>query len=236
MKNSIVAIHQPNFFPWLGYFNKIIKSDKFIFLDDVQFPKKGGTWSNRVKILNQGNSQWLSVPVERNYSGTRKVNEMYFSKSENWRVRVIKSIWGSYRKAPYFDKLINDIEILINNPENNLSNYNMNAIIKICKLLKIDTQKIHLSSDYSTTDVATKRLIDLTKKVGGNVYMCGGGAEEYQDDKIFLNAGVTLQYQNFQQHAYSQYKKKEFVTGLSILDAAMNLGWDGVKKLLINSN
>ena len=234
MKNSIVSIHQPNFFPWLGYFDKIIKSDKFIFLDDVQFPKKGGTWSNRVKILNQGTSLWLSVPVERNYSGTKKINEISFSNSENWRVRVIKSIWGSYSKAPYFKKTINDLEILINNSENNLSNYNMNVIIEICKLLKIDTQKIHLSSKYPTNEVATQRLIELTKKVNGNTYMCGGGAEGYQEDELFLNAGINLQYQNFQQQSYEQIKIKEFISGLSIIDAAMNIGWDGVRSLLKN--
>ena len=76
---KVVAIHQPNFFPWLGYFDKIRRSDIFILLDDVQFSKTGGVWSNRVKVLINGEGRWLTAPVERNFHGTRNVNQMFFS-------------------------------------------------------------------------------------------------------------------------------------------------------------
>ena len=76
--NRVVAIHQPNFFPWLGYFDKIARSDVFIFLDDVQFPKTGGVWSNRVKILIGGEARWSTAPIDRSFTGTRKICEMHF--------------------------------------------------------------------------------------------------------------------------------------------------------------
>ena len=236
MGNKVISIHQPNFFPWLGYFDKIIKSDIFIFLDDVQFPKTGGTWSNRVMILNQGVSQWLTVPIERNYSGTKIVNEIFFSAKENWRDRIVKSIRGAYRKAPFFNEVINDVEILINNPVDNLSDYNKNTILEICRLLKIDISNIKSSSDYPTSTVATERLIELTQGMEGNVYLCGGGASGYQEDEMFLNAGVLLQYQNFQQSEYKQLNNDDFIGGLSIIDAAMNIGWNGVYDFLMKTN
>ena len=236
MGNKVISIHQPNFFPWLGYFDKIIKSDIFIFLDDVQFPKTGGTWSNRVMILNQGVSQWLTVPIERNYSGTKIVNEIFFSAKENWRDRIVKSIRGDYRKAPFFNEVINDVEILINNPVDNLSDYNKNTILEICRLLKIDISNIKSSSDYPTSTVATERLIELTQGMEGNVYLCGGGASGYQEDEMFLNAGVLLQYQNFQQSEYKQLNNDDFIGGLSIIDAAMNIGWNGVYDFLMKTN
>lgn len=235
MGNKIISIHQPNFFPWLGYFDKIIRSDIFIFLDDVQFPKTGGTWSNRVMVLNQGVSQWLTVPIERNYTGTKNVNEIYFSSKENWRDRVVKSVRGSYRKAPFFNEVINDIEILINNPVGNLSDYNKNTILEICKLLKIDISQIKSSSDYPTSAVATERLIELTHRMEGNVYMCGGGASGYQEDEMFLNAGVTLQYQNFTSKEYKQLNTNTFVNGLTIIDALMNCGYEGTRNILIKA-
>lgn len=68
---TVVGIHQPNFFPWLGYFNKIAKSNKFVFLDNVDFPKTGaGNLVNRVKILNNGNEKWLTMSINKVKSNT----------------------------------------------------------------------------------------------------------------------------------------------------------------------
>jgi len=95
--NHTVAIHQPNFFPWLGYFDKIIRSNVFVFLDEVQFPKKGGSWSNRVKMLIAGEAKWVTASIERNYSGLRNINEMNFQ-ADNWRVKMLKSLRTNYNK------------------------------------------------------------------------------------------------------------------------------------------
>ena len=75
----LVAIHQPNFFPWLGYFDKIRRADFFILLDDVQYPKTGaGSWSNRVKVMINGEGRWLTAPVDRSFHGTRKTGAPRF--------------------------------------------------------------------------------------------------------------------------------------------------------------
>ena len=80
-----VAIHQPNFFPWLGYFDKIFKSDYFVFLDNVQFQKTGGNWGNRVPILISNHKNWITVPINRNFSGLKKINEIKIKNDINWR-------------------------------------------------------------------------------------------------------------------------------------------------------
>ena len=72
----IVAIHQPNFFPWLGFFDKIARADVFCLLDNVQFPKTGGTWINRVQLWINGKAAWATAPVDRSYSGVRRIREM----------------------------------------------------------------------------------------------------------------------------------------------------------------
>jgi hypothetical protein len=102
IKQKIISIHQPNFFPWLGYFDKIAKADVFIFLDDVQFPKTGGVWTNRVKFIVSGEPNWITAPIDRNYSGTRNINEMQFLPNNSWRDKTRKSIENSYRKHPYY--------------------------------------------------------------------------------------------------------------------------------------
>ena len=96
----ICAIHQPNFSPWLGYFDKIKRCDKFVVLDDVQYQKKGGTWSNRVAINIHGQSKWITAPINRP-SGLWNINETTFQ-SNNWRDKIIKTLQANYSKAPFF--------------------------------------------------------------------------------------------------------------------------------------
>ena len=83
----IVAIHQPNFFPWLGYFDKIARANVFVILDSVQFPKKQGNWMNRVRVLVHGKPHWLTVPVDRTFHGVRSVREMQIASDSPWRDR-----------------------------------------------------------------------------------------------------------------------------------------------------
>lgn len=98
----VVAIHQPNFFPWLGYFAKIARSDYFVLFDDIQFPKTGGSWSNRVKLLVSGEARWVTAAIDRNYHGTRTIREMSFLAANPWREKTLKSIEANYRRHPYY--------------------------------------------------------------------------------------------------------------------------------------
>ena len=86
---GLVAIHQPNFLPWLGYFDKLARADVFVLLDDAQFPKKGGTWVNRARLLVSGRPDWVTVPVDRSYHGTRTIIEMQIDDARPWRRKLI---------------------------------------------------------------------------------------------------------------------------------------------------
>ena len=158
-KDRIVGIHQPNFFPWLGYFNKIFKSDFFVILDDVQFPKKGGSWSNRVKIIISGQSNWLTAPIVRNYTGVKKINEMEFNNFEQWKKKISKTIEINYKKAPFYFEVEEFIMNLILNDENNIAKYNLKSIFDICKILDIDYEKIMLSSNIPYKGTSNDLLV-----------------------------------------------------------------------------
>jgi len=229
---DLVAIHQPNFFPWLGYFDKIRRADVFILLDDVQYQKTGGTWTNRVKVLINGEGRWLTAPVDRGFHGTRAINEMAFSDKEGWRDKVVKTIFTAYRRAPHFDEAMPVLEPLIRNPVDNVAEYNILAIETLATALGLPRGRLVRSSSLPTESAATQRLIDLTKRVGGWSYLCGGGAGGYQEDAAFSGAGLSLTYQDFAPTPYPQHGAGVFVPGLSIIDAAMNLGWSGVAGLL----
>jgi len=231
---TVVAIHQPNFFPWLGYFNKIARSDVFILLDNVQFPKTGGTWCNRVKLAVAAEARWVTAPIERSYHGVRKINDMEFNAHLPWREKIVKTLEANYRKAPFFEEVFPFIEKAISNPENNLARYNISFISSLVELLDMNVSKLILGSSLSIDGQATDLLIGMTKAVGGSVYMCGGGAEGYQEDEDFAANGLSLMYQNFMHPVYPQCNTNIFVHGLSIIDALMNYGFEQTK-LLINT-
>lgn len=231
----IVAIHQPNFFPWLGFFDKIARADRFVLLDDVQFPRTGaGSWGNRVKCLIAAEARWVTAPLDRSGTGSSTLyNQMRLQLGQEWRERIVRTLEQSYRKAPHASEAMQLLQPLIVQPEDLLFQYNLHAIRCIADAVGLDTSKLVLSSSYAVEAAGTDRLIQLTSSAGGSVYLSGGGASGYQDDELFAGAGLMLQYQNFEHPTYSQANNPgEFIPGLSVIDTLMNLGISGTAKLL----
>lgn len=228
---KIVAIHQPNFFPWLGYFEKIVKSDLFVFLDDVQFQQKGSCWGNRVKLLISGDPKWISVPIIRK-SSLPKYNEIVFDEKQPWRLKMKKTLAANYPKTPFYSEVSELIEDILNQKTDNLTEFNIYAIKSILRFLDYGSMELIKSSELGITSTSTQLLIDIVKNVDGNSYLAGGGAQGYQEDELFKEQGVELIYQNYQHPRYQQ-NSNEFVPGLSIVDALMNLGKDEVRSLLV---
>lgn len=231
-----ISIHQPNFFPWLGFFDKINRSDFFIILDDVQIPKTGSSWINRVKLLIAGDAKWVTAPVNRNYSDTIKINEAFFQPNNNWRQKMINTIQINYKKAKYFSSVYPFFESLILNTEENIALYNSHVIKQIASHLDISGEKILYSSHINHTGTSNDLLISLVQSINGKVYICGGGADGYQEPAMFEAAGIQLEYQQFKHPVYTQVGTDNFFPGLSTIDAVMNHGWLEVKKLLTQYN
>jgi hypothetical protein len=203
-------------------------------MDNVQFPKTGGTWTNRVKLLINGSAAWVTLPVVRNYSGTRMISEMQINNTTNWREKLIKTLQINYGRAPHYRSTIPVIEALVYNPTDSVADFNMAAIRSLCELLSIDTSKLVRGCELDAEDCATDLLISMTKGVGGTAYMCGGGADGYQEDEKFSTAGIGLMYQKFIHPVYRQAGSDVFVPGLSLLDALFSCGRDEVIALLEN--
>lgn len=232
--SKIVAIHQPNFFPWLGYFDKIVRSDAFIALDNVQFPKTGGTWTNRVKLLIGNQAAWCTVPIVRSYHGVQTIKDMRINNTVPWREKILKTLQASYGRAPFFGEVFPLLQDLINNPTERLAEYNFAAIQYLLTALNLEPGKLALGSNLVVEGQATELLIRITSLVGGTGYLCGGGASSYQEDHMFGDAGITLIYQNFQHPTYQQFNMREFVPGLSIIDVLMNCGLEHTRSLLVH--
>lgn len=232
MENKLVAIHQPNFLPWMGYFEKIARADVFVLLDNAQFPKTGGVWTNRVQMIVNGRPAWLTVPVVRSFHGVRAIMDIYINEQTEWREHILKTIQMNYARAPYFDRIFPLLSKIVNNPESNLAHYNVCSIRALCDVLDLDTNHLVLGSSLATAGTSTDLLISITMSVGGRSYLCGGGANGYQEDENFGRSGVELIYQDFEHPKYPQVNTQSFVSGLSIIDALMNCGEAETRKLI----
>lgn len=236
MAGRIVAIHQPNFFPWLGYFQKIAQADVFVFMDDVAYPKSGnsmGSWTNRVKLLIQQQPTWVGCRVVREH-GIQKIKDTLLDDKQPWREKIIKTIEYSYKKAPCFHEVMPWLRQMILRQEDNLAAYNIANIEEVTARLGLKAMFAR-QSDLKTTQKATDLLIEITQAVGGTAYLCGGGASGYQEDDKFEPAQIELIYQNFQHPVYFQQGNLSFFPGMSIIDALMNRGFEQTRSLLMGT-
>ena len=220
----LVAIHQPNFLPWLGWWDKLARADVFILLDDVQFPKKGGTYMNRVQVLVDGKAAWVTVPVVRSYSGLREVREMRTDSSRPWREQILTTLRAAYVDAPHLDQTMDALEPLVAAPGDGLTDYNERALRAIAGLLGLDATRFVRSSSLPSEGRSTERLVSLVRSVGGSSYLAGGGAGGYQDNALFAAAGLGLVQQPFAPERYPQATADDFIAGLSVVDALMWCG------------
>jgi hypothetical protein len=234
MEDKIIAIHQPNFFPWLGYFDKINRSDIFVLLDDAQLQKTGAGWSSRVQLAISGEVKWFTVPIARNYTGTASINSVEFDNKVPWRKKLVKTLEANYRKALFFKDVFPFLKTVIEFSEQNVARYNTYCLTAILNELRISTPLV-LASELNVNQSSTQRLITITKILNGTTYLCGGGAGGYQEDHLFPAANLVLKYQNFQHPTYEQKTNEGFIKGLSIIDVLMHCGVEGTRKLIIDA-
>jgi hypothetical protein len=213
----LCAIHQPNFFPWLGYFDKLRRSDCFVFLDDVAYPKSGsgtGSWCNRVHINIQGRKAWFGCQIRRVH-GDQIIKDVELA--DGWRDRLVKTLAINYKRAPHYQQAMRILEPLLWHDARLLADFNINAILTIAAALEIRTPTLR-SSQLATSGRATERLISICRAAGADAYMCGGGADGYQEDDAFATAGIRLEYQNFAAPDYGS------ILGGSVIDFLMHQG------------
>ncbi len=170
----IVTIHQPQYLPWLGYFDKISRADIFILLDNVQFKKN--EWQNRNRIRTPQGWQWLTVPVLHDF-GT-KINEMKINNRDTWRKKHLRALELNYAKAPYFDMYFPHFQQILEMEWDNLSGINICLVGKLMELLGIKTKTV-LASQYEASAHKTLRLVDLCRHFGACTYLSGEGGLQY---------------------------------------------------------
>lgn len=222
----ILAAHQPNFIPWIGYFHKMAITDKFVLADDVQYTTHG--FINRNYIKTRNGKQWLTVPVVTRGRGLQKINEVRIDKDQNWRQKHWNSLQLNYKYAPYFDFYADFFERLYQKNWTFLVDLNIALIEFVRKSLNISCP-ISFSSELDLTyglverTDATERIVDMVKKTGCTKYLSGESGKNYLKENLFGEAGIQLIYSGFQHPIYHQ-QFRDFVSHLSVIDLLFNEG------------
>jgi hypothetical protein len=230
--SPIIGVHQPNFFPWLGYFHKIRWSDTFVLLDDAQIQKTGGSVTNRCELVSNGKQVFFTAAIDRSKSGGQMIREVEFAAREDVRAKLTSFLKQAYSKAPFMKELGEEILAIVNGPAATLGEYNANAIRKLSAMLDL-TARFETSSALDIHTASTERLVDIVSRLGGKTYLAGAGAKDYQDDSMFFAKSIQVWYRDFVPPAYPRpNKNEEPKAGLSVLDALLLLGKKGTRDLL----
>jgi len=224
----IAAIHQPQFIPWLGYFDKIDQSDVFIFLDNVQYKKNEYQNRNRIKTVNGW--QWLTVPVL--YKFPQKINEVRINNKIDWKRKHLNALVTNYSKAEYFEKYIGYFKELYSKEWEYISNINIEVTRQLAEFLGIKknfiivSEIIHLKGGFS--DDPTERLIELCRLIGADTYLAGKDGAKYMDVEKFTKSGIKLTFQDFKHPVYNQLFRK-FEPNMSVIDLLFNHGKESLE-------
>lgn len=217
----IVAIHQPNYLPWLGYFHKMALADVFVFLDDAQFSKN--SYINRVQVMAPAGPKWLTVPVSVHLGDP--INAVKPARPD-WRRAHLDSLRSYYRRAPAFDEVWPGLEAAYRDlPDGDLAASNRALVLAVAHALGLTRRFVDASSLGAAERSGDERLVRLVAAVApGGTYLSGKGGAKYQDPERFAAAGLGFRYAAFEHPVYDQ-GAEAFTPGLSVVDAAFRLGW-----------
>ena len=222
----IVAVHQPQYLPWLGYFDKIDKAEVFCFLDNVQYKKN--EWQNRNRIKSTHGWQWLTAPVL--YRFPQKINTVRINNTVNWKKKHLQALITNYGKAPFFDEFFNFFEGLYSKEWEFLADLNIYLVKQFLGMLNIEKKTTARASELQLSDDPTDRLIDICKTLGGDTYLSGRDGTQYMDLARFRESGIRVIVQDFKHPVYLQLFG-DFQSHLSIVDLLFNCGPDSLQKI-----
>jgi hypothetical protein len=217
-----VAAHQPNFAPWLGFFDKALHADVLVLLDTVQFIKRG--LQNRTRIKASGGPQWLTVPVISKGRYDQATRDVEVDETATWRAVHLRTLRSVLAKAPHRDTLLEAVEpVYARDDVHRLVDLNVALIRAVADRLGMTTRLV-LASELEVSGSSTRLMVGLTRAVGGEVYLSGPTGREYLEPELFDATGIQLRYHEFVPFSYPQLHG-EFLPGLSCLDYIANCGF-----------
>jgi hypothetical protein len=231
----IIAIMQPTFIPWVGYFDMMDKVDLFLYLDDVQLQKR--SWQVRNKLKNKNGEYWLTIPIAKKSSRNETlISNAEISYNTNWIQKSLKTIEYSYKKTEYFEEVFPFVCSMFNE-EKLLSDFNIGLIERVRLKLKIKTRAIRTSEIKNVKGSKDERLVQIITKLKYGKYLSPLSSANYINRKSkggeFAKKNIELYYNSYEHPVYQQLNT-EFTAYLGILDLLFNVGFNNSLETIIS--
>ena len=229
---TIITIHQPNYFPYPGFFQKVSLSDIFVILDNAQFQFDT---TNRNKIIaSDGSWTRISVPIKKGQKFL-EIRNVEIDNDLPWAENNWNMIYKSYNTTPFFDLYKTFLNSIYRKKWEYIFDLNFQTLKKVFDWLGIKT-KIVFESELNVTGTSSERLLNICKKIGATKYLSGHGGKNYLNEKIFAHDKINVEFQKYNPVIYTQKNTKSFISNLSILDLLFNMGLDSKKIIAESSN
>lgn len=248
-----LAIMQPYFFPYIGYFQLIHAVDKYILYENVDYIKKGWVHRNRI-LVKYGGPIYILVNIEAR-SSNAKISDTKLCNDAKWKNKILNLIKYNYSRSAHFQEIFPLVENIVCENSDNIHMYNSNCIIKICDYLDISTKIQYsnqhylemeklLDDEYCQKNTAseemppqmhldkkTARVLKMCKQEGADVFINAIGGKTLYRKEVFKNCGIHLYFIEIEEIKYPQFSHS-FVPNLSIIDVLMHCGKEKTKDLL----
>lgn len=215
-----MTIHQPEYLPWLGFFDKVRQCELLVLLDHVPFTKN--YFQNRNRIRGAEGPLWLTVPVKTKGKFNQPIRNVGIDNVNPWKRKNLNTLLQNYRKAPFFDLYAPFFNDFYQRDWALLSELNETCIRYLLEQLGINITLIR-SSTLGIEGNKSDLILDICKKTGASLYLSGISGKEYLQESSFREAGIEIQYQEFHHPIYSQLHEP-FIPCMSVVDLLFNHG------------
>ena len=227
-----IAIHQPHYYPWIGYFDKIAKADVFVLLTEVQLTDSSYMHRNRFIDVN-GNIKYVTIPFNKKEYAKIAYNKLKINNSIAWQTRNANFIKETYKKAPFFNEVWDLIAHQFTTKYEHLNDLVCESIFLLCRILDIKTKvNFQENIEYDRHMQKSQLVMGICKAMKADIYLSGkGGSINYLNFDEFENNKIKIEFQNISAPYYKQINTNDFIGGISILDMLFNCGIEETKRI-----
>jgi hypothetical protein len=227
-----LVISQPMLFPWVGLLEQAQLADTYVHYDDVQFSKGG--FLNRVQIKTAQGVQWLTIPIACAHSSTQII-DVQVNRTTGFREKHLRTLRQAYAQAPYRELMLDLVASVYATRSDWLADLTIASVEALWDAFSVRPSLSMRSSGLFVPGTNSERVLTLCQKLGATTYVSGHGGKNYLDHVAFHEAGIDVQYMNYECREYPQLHGI-FTPFVSALDLLANLGPEGRTQIASHSS